>query len=170
VAQFWSLGVIRAMKYQRINSAVASFIILGFAIWLGLRISSGYADLNKTELFESTRYAPEPDDGDKLITDALVMARRDGKRVLLQFGSQGCTWCKVLGKLFGSDRNVAIELNRDFVYVVIDITRGRNKDVDSRYGNPTRNGVPVIVILDADGRRLVTKGDGIVEGDPLRPN
>jgi thiol:disulfide interchange protein len=105
-----------------------------------------------------------------LVADALAIAKKDDKRVLLQFGSHGCTWCHVLQKLFETDQNIVTELKSDYVYVMIDITRGRNKGIDGRYGNPTRNGVPVIVILDADGKQLVTKGGGIVEGDPLRPS
>ena len=155
------------MNKQRTISVVGLSIILGLSVWLGMRVSWGYADINKIERAQNAQFAPEPDDGDKLIADALLTAKRDGKRVLLQFGSQGCTWCHVLHKLFETDQNIVAELKSDYVYVMIDITRGRNKDVDGRYGNPTRNGVPVIVVLDTDGKLLVTKGGGIVEGDPL---
>jgi len=158
------------MKNQRIISITGFSVILGFAVWLGLHISWGYAEINKVEQMQQAQLAPEPDDGDTLVADALAMARKDGKRVLLQFGSHGCTWCHILQKVLQTDPGIMAELKSDYVYVLIDITRGRNKDVDSRYGNPTRNGVPVIVILDADGKQLVTKGGGIVEGDPLHPS
>jgi len=158
------------MNNQRIVSIVGFSVILGFAVWVGVHISRDYAEINKVEQMQQAQLAPEPDDGDKLVADALAIAKKDGKRVLMQFGSHGCTWCHVLQKLFETDQSIMAELKSDYVYVLIDITRRRNKGVDSRYGNPTGNGVPVIVILDADGKQLVTKGGGIVEGDPLHPD
>ena len=51
----------------------------------------------------------------------------------------------------------------------------RNAAVNDQYGNPVRLGLPVLVVLDADGRPLATqdtgaleKGDGTVAHDPAK--
>lgn len=48
--------------------------------------------------------------------------------------------------------------------------KGHNGDINKKYGNPTRLGLPVIVILDADGKVLTTQDTGkLEEGDHHDP-
>ena len=113
----------------------------------------------------------ESADGSKQISDALVTAKKEGKRVLLQFGANWCGWCLMLHKLFETDNGIAHELKSDYVVVMIDVNQGHNKDVDVKYGHPTRYGLPVIVILDNDGKQLTTKNTSeLEEGDHHNPN
>ena len=50
------------------------------------------------------------------------------------------------------------------------MNKGHNNDTNKKYGNPTRLGLPVIVILDADGKALVTQDTGkLEEGDHHDP-
>jgi thioredoxin-related protein len=102
-------------------------------------------------------------DGKKQIADALTIAKRENKRVLLQFGANWCGWCHLLHELFADDRAIREKLKSDFVVVLIDVNKGHNKDVDAKYGNPTRHGLPVIVILDADGKTLTTQDTAKLE-------
>src|ERR1044071_2214981 len=46
-------------------------------------------------------------DGAKQIADALATAKREHKRVLLQFGANWCGWCHKLHALFQGDKNIA---------------------------------------------------------------
>jgi thioredoxin-related protein len=110
-------------------------------------------------------------DGTKQITDALALAGKDGKRVLLQFGANWCPWCHKLHSLFETDKGIAAKLKSDFVVVLIDVNKGRNSTVDAKYGHPTRFGIPVLVILDADGKQLTTKDSSDFEegGDHHNP-
>ena len=109
-------------------------------------------------------------DGSKQIADALVRARKDGKHVLLQFGANWCGWCHKLHSLFDADKSIAEELKRNYVVVLIDVNKEHNQDVDTKYGHPMRLGLPVIVILDADGRQLTTQDTGkLEEGDHHDP-
>ena len=39
----------------------------------------------------------------------------------------------------------------------------RNAAVNEKYGNPLKEGLPVLVVLDADGHRLVTQETGALE-------
>jgi len=105
----------------------------------------------------------ESADGSKQIADALDRAKKEDKHVLLQFGANWCGWCHKLHKLFATNRNVAEELERDYVVVMIDVNKGHNKDIAEKYGNPTRFGLPAIVVLDTDGKQLTTQDTGKFE-------
>jgi thiol-disulfide isomerase/thioredoxin len=102
-------------------------------------------------------------DGSKQISDALIIAKKEGKRVLLQFGANWCGWCLMLHKLFETNKDIAQQLKSNYVVVTIDVNQGHNKEVDKKYGHPTQYGLPVIVILDADGKQLTTKNTSELE-------
>ena len=112
----------------------------------------------------------ESADGSKQIAEALALAGKDGKRVLLQFGANWCGWCHKLHSLYQTDKDIAARLKSDYVVVMIDVNKDHNKEIDAKYGHPTQHGLPVIVILDADGKQLTTKDSGeLEEGDHHSP-
>ena len=112
----------------------------------------------------------ESADGSKQISDALVIARRERKNVFLQFGANWCGWCHKLHALFENDKGIAEKLKSGYVVVMIDVNKEHNKDVDAKYGHPMRFGLPVIVVLDAEGKQLTTKNSGeLEEGDHHNP-
>lgn len=109
-------------------------------------------------------------DGTKQIDNALALAKREKKLVLLHFGANWCSWCKKLHHLFQSDAKIAARLKHDYIVVLIDVNAGHNEEVDKRYGHPTRFGLPVIVILDAEGKPLATQDTSkLEEGDRHAP-
>lgn len=109
-------------------------------------------------------------DGAKQIADALAVAKKENKRVLLQFGANWCGWCHKLHKLFQSDTDIAAKLKEAYVVVLVDVNKSHNADITKKYGNPTRFGLPVIVILDGDGKALTTQDTGKLEqGDHHDP-
>ncbi len=109
-------------------------------------------------------------DGTKQITDALALAAKDNKRVLVQFGANWCGGCRSLHSLFESDKEISAFLQKNYVVVMIDTDNKKNKAVDLKYGNPTRYGLPVIVVLDPTGKQLTTKDSGeLLEGDHHNP-
>lgn len=114
--------------------------------------------------------APEPKlppiydtqaDGGTQIAEALIAAQRDHKRVLLQFGANWCIWCHRLHKLLESDRSIAATLEAEYELVLIDIDKVADKmhnaEIVNRYGRPTKHGLPVLVVLDANGKQLTTR-------------
>lgn len=112
----------------------------------------------------------ESADGSKQISDALVIAKKEHKHVLLQFGANWCGWCHKLHQLCESDKGIAEKLKNSFVVVMVDANKDHNKDVDTKYGHPKRFGLPVIVVLDADGKQLTTQDTGkLEEGDHHSP-
>lgn len=110
-------------------------------------------------------------DGTQQIADALAKANKENKRVLLQFGANWCGWCHRLHGLFEADKTISAKLKSDYLVVLVDVNNGHNAVVDAKYGKPTRFGLPVIVILDSDGKQLTTKNtEELEEGDHHSPD
>jgi thiol:disulfide interchange protein len=106
-------------------------------------------------------------DGKAQVAAAVARATAEHKRVLLVFGANWCIWCHRLHATLENDPDVSKALRRDFVLVDVDVnTRNgvdRNADVNTRYGNPTAHGIPVLVVLDSSGKQLTTKDSGELE-------
>ena len=106
-------------------------------------------------------------DGEAQITAALAKASVEHKRVLLDFGANWCIWCRRLHSTFESDPAVSRALDRGFVVVMVDVNTPngvkRNAGVNARYGDPIQRGIPVLVVLDSDGKQLTTKDSGELE-------
>lgn len=112
----------------------------------------------------------EKADGVKQIADALAVARKENKRVLLQFGANWCGWCHRLHKLFQTDEKIAAKLKEAYVVVLVDVNKNHNAAINTQYGKPTQHGLPVILILDVAGQALVTQDTGkLEEGDHHDP-
>ncbi len=106
-------------------------------------------------------------DGKAQIAAALAKAAVAHKRVLVMFGANWCIWCHRLHATLEGDAKVAAALRAHYEVVLVDVnTRHgdkRNADVDARYGHPTKEGLPVLVVLDADGKQLTTQETGALE-------
>ena len=81
---------------------------------------------------------------------------------MLIFGANWCPWCRRLHQVFTVAPAVRARLRDDFVLVYVDANtrndKKRNVAVQERYGNPIqKHGLPVMVVLDSDGRQLTTR-------------
>ncbi|WP_438479041.1 thioredoxin family protein [Oleiharenicola lentus] len=106
-------------------------------------------------------------DGFALIADAQVKAKSENKNVLLMFGANWCVWCHRLHHTFETDAAVKTLLSDNYELVLIDVNtrkgEKRNAAVDEKYGNPIKQGLPVLVVLDAEGQQLTTQETGALE-------
>jgi thiol:disulfide interchange protein len=111
-------------------------------------------------------YDPQAD-GFVLINTALQQARTEHKRVLLDFGANWCPWCHILHQVFTTDDAVRRALTAGYVVVMVDVNKrkgpARNAAVNEKYGNPIKLGLPVLVVLDAEGQPLMTQETGAFE-------
>jgi thiol:disulfide interchange protein len=97
------------------------------------------------------------------IAAALSQAKREHKRVLLDFGGDWCGDCQALDIYFHQAPNADL-LETNFVLVHVWIGHmDANLDVAERYGVPITKGVPALAVLAPDGRLLYAQKAGEFE-------
>jgi hypothetical protein len=139
--------------------------IIGAAGWRNYSRSSDLANLSRME----ARPSSLPYNGEKQIRQALKIAKRNGKRVLIQSSARGCTWCHVLHKLLTTNQEIMAKIENDFVYVLVDTTNDQNRDFYKKYANGTDHTL-VLVVLTGDGKELTQSiGFDIVQPDSQHP-
>jgi len=75
-----------------------------------------------------------------------------------------------LSSLLKTNAEIAQIVKENYVVVLIDVDKRHNADVVKKYGNPTQFGLPVLVVLDSDGKQLTTQETGQLEqGDHHDP-
>ncbi len=93
------------------------------------------------------------------ISAAIVQARREHKRILLDFGGNWCGDCQVLDIYYHQSPNAEL-LARYFILVHINIGHmDENVDVAKKYNVPITKGVPALAVLDSHGRLLYAEHD-----------
>jgi len=92
------------------------------------------------------------------IRDALAVARKQHKRVILDFGGDWCGDCQVLYLYFHQAPNQQI-VQQHFIIVPINVGQiDANLDIAKRYGVPAK-GVPALAVLDEHGKLLYSQGN-----------
>lgn len=101
------------------------------------------------------------------IADALARAKRDDKRVLLQWGANWCGWCNLLAATMQDDREIARTVMNEYVLVKIDVGRfDKHMDLVAKYGAALQEkGIPYLTFLDADGKVLENHETGALEDE-----
>lgn len=97
------------------------------------------------------------------IAAGLAQARRDHKRVILDFGGDWCGDCQVLDIYFHQPPNADL-LDQNFVLVHVSIGHeDANLDIAAKYGVPISKGVPALAVLASDGKVLYAQQTGEFE-------
>ena len=97
------------------------------------------------------------------IAAATVQARKEHKRVLLDFGGDWCGDCQVLDIYFHQSPNDAL-LSSNYVLVHVWIGHiDKNLDVPEKYGVAIKKGVPALAVLNADGKTVFAQHTGEFE-------
>jgi thiol:disulfide interchange protein len=106
-------------------------------------------------------------DGEAQIAAAVSVAAASNKVVLVEIGANWCIWCRRLHSVFETDPAVSKALKDGYVVVLIDVNgrhgEKRNAEVNARLGNPSKEGIPDIVLLDSSGKQLMTKDTSELE-------
>jgi thiol:disulfide interchange protein len=97
------------------------------------------------------------------IAAALEEAKREHKRVLLDFGGDWCGDCQVLDIYFRQPPNDRL-LADNFVLVHVWIGHiDHNLEYPEKYGVPIHKGVPALAVLDEKGKVLYSQQSGEFE-------
>ncbi|MBT6074610.1 MAG: thioredoxin family protein [Gammaproteobacteria bacterium] len=93
----------------------------------------------------------ETADAKQEIADAINLAQKSGKYILLEMGGNWCPDCRTLGEYFVR-KDIKLWLDERFIVVAVDVGQwDKNLDIAERYGNPISEGIPSLVVLDAKG-------------------
>ena len=111
------------------------------------------------------RIYPDASTANADIATALKQAAATKRRVIVDFGGDWCTDCKVLDINFRQPANAEL-LNKHYVLVHVNVgDKGikENFDVAERYGIPLKKGVPALAVLESDGRVVYSQKHGEFE-------
>jgi hypothetical protein len=140
--------------YRRVTTRMNKLLrLLGCLALLSLA-GPGCARMTK----EKPPIYDERADGERQLATALVEARRTNQRVLLNLGANWCSDSQGMFALFNTNREIARVIEENYVFDMIDVNKrglsARNSALLERLGEPVNRGIPVILILDAEGKVL----------------
>ncbi len=108
-------------------------------------------------------YNPEAN-AELQIKETIEKAKKEGKHVFIQVGGNWCSWCVMLHKFYTTESQVDSMLNANYVVYLLNYSKeNKNRAKLAQLDYPQRFGFPVIVILDAEGKRLHTQNSVYLE-------
>jgi thioredoxin-related protein len=129
---------------------------LGLLLALPLLLSAQDAAPTKQPADTKKLIYNEKADAKVQIDAALASAKRQNRRVLIQWGGNWCSWCLLLHDRMKSDKDLAKTLHYEYDVVLID--SNNNKDLAAKYGaDLKKHGVPFLTVLDSDGKVIVNE-------------
>jgi thiol:disulfide interchange protein len=97
------------------------------------------------------------------IAAALTQAKKEHKRVLLDFGGDWCGDCQVLDIYFHQAPNAEM-LEKNFVLVHVWIGHiDKNLEIPEKYGVAIHKGVPALAVVSAKGETIFAQKTGEFE-------
>jgi len=97
------------------------------------------------------------------IKQALALAAKQHKNVLIVFGANWCYDCHVLDLAFHRP-DLAGVLNRNYEVAHVDVGEGdKNQDIMQQYHVPMKKGIPALAVLDSSGKLLYSQQGGEFE-------
>ena len=119
--------------------------------------------LTATAAAADTAPYPPPQQARSDLAQALVLAGKEHKRVLVAFGANWCGDCLALDMNLKQASNQAI-LKADYVLVHVNVGRfDHNRTLAERFGIPLEKGIPALAVLDADGHVVYSQRNGEFE-------
>jgi thioredoxin-related protein len=108
------------------------------------------------EKFDPTR------DAVKDIAEAVGVATKENKRILLDVGGEWCIWCHKLDRFFDEHKDVADFLHANYTVVKVNYSKeNKNEKLLSTY--PPVKGYPHLFVLDNTGKLLHSQDTGELE-------
>ncbi len=98
------------------------------------------------------------------INNAVALAGKENKHVLIQVGGNWCKWCIRLHQFIESQFQLDSMISANYVFIYVNYSKeNKNPEAMARLDFPQRFGFPVFVVLDGNGKRLHTQDTGYLE-------
>jgi thioredoxin 1 len=141
------------MKIAKIALAVA----LGSAAVAMGQSAAAPAPAGKVQIYDAQA------DAKTEVAMAIHQARKQHKRVILDFGGNWCGDCIVLDRTFHSPENQAL-IDKYYVVVHVDIGHfDKNVDIAKEFDVPIQKGVPALAVVDGHGKLIYSQKNGEFE-------
>lgn len=112
---------------------------------------------------ENNLYNPQLD-GKLQIKQAIELAQKNNKHVLIQVGGNWCPWCIRFHKFLNKVPKIDSLVQSSYIYVPLNYSReNKNEESLKLLEFPQRFGFPVLVILDQNGKRIHTQNSALLE-------
>ena len=97
----------------------------------------------------------EKADARKDVAAAIARAKKENKRVLIQWGANWCGWCKWLAGTMKTDTKVSLKIRYEYELVHVDVGQfNKHMDLAKELGAEFK-AIPFLTVLDASGKALV---------------
>jgi thiol:disulfide interchange protein len=104
---------------------------------------------------------PENADPKASIAAGLAQAKKEHKRVIIDFGGDWCGDCQVLDIYFHqAPNNTLLQKYYVLVHVFIREEMDNNIQLAAKYGVPIAKGVPALAVLDENGNVMYSQKTG----------
>jgi thioredoxin-related protein len=98
------------------------------------------------------------------LAKAEKQATAENKHILVQIGGNWCIWCKRFYKFVQDDTTLQALVDKNYIVYHLNYSKeNKNLPILQSLGYPQRFGFPVLVILDAKGKRLHTQSSDLLE-------
>jgi len=108
-------------------------------------------------------YNPDAD-AKKELAAALTKAKKENKHVLVQVGGNWCSWCIKFHHFIDEHPALHDSIEKNYVFLLVNYDREhQQEELMKEWNYPNKLGFPVLLILDAKGKRLHTQETGSLE-------
>lgn len=98
------------------------------------------------------------------LKEAVVVAKKENKNILLDVGGEWCIWCHRLDEFIAKDEEINRSMKNAFVIVKVNFSKeNKNEKFLSQY--PKIPGYPHFIILNKSGKYLASQDTGELEND-----
>ena len=106
-------------------------------------------------------------DGGKQIEEAIQIAQKEQKYILVQIGGNWCNWCILFHNFLVDHKEISTFLKNNYIVVHLNFSKqNENKGVLNRFLNPQNKiPFPILLILNDQGELLHTQDPRYLEGE-----
>jgi hypothetical protein len=124
-------------------------VCAALAVVVTLKFGPRYYNRMRVSQLQGRQVYDEHADTQALFNAGLAQANREHKRVLVIMGGNWCQWCLALDDLMHRNERLHGYLTQHYVLVKLDSAAAHG--LDEAWGQPSHNGVPVLIFLDDKG-------------------